>query len=284
MKLFAIALALAILAAPSGSAQSTSPPPADTAPSLPDSRLFHRSDLYVLTGFGAATAAMFPLDRHLASVVRDEDLVTNRTLKRVAAGFRFMGGPGPLVIGAAMYVTGRATHNRRMAELAVHGTEALFVGVGTTFALKTVLGRARPYTSADTNPHSFGLGRGFRSADYQSFPSGHTTAAFSVAAAVTSETHDWWPQYTWLIGTVMYGGATLVGMSRMYDDKHWASDVAIGAAVGTFAGLKTVRFNHTHTGNRMDRWLLGGASSKKVNLRLTAGADRTIGVVGNLRW
>ena len=29
------------------------------------------------------------------------------------------------------------------------------------------------------------------------------------------------------------------------------------AVAGTFAGLKTVRFNHTHTGNRIDKALLG---------------------------
>jgi membrane-associated phospholipid phosphatase len=43
----------------------------------------------------------------------------------------------------------------------------------------------------------------------------------------------------------------------MYNNQHWASDVVMGAAIGTFAGLKTVRFNHTHTGNRIDQILLG---------------------------
>jgi hypothetical protein len=31
----------------------------------------------------------------------------------------------------------------------------------------------------------------------------------------------------------------------------------MGAAIGTFAGLKVVRFNHTHTGNQLDKILLG---------------------------
>ena len=55
----------------------------------------------------------------------------------------------------------------------------------------------------------------------------------------------------------MYGGATLVGMSRMYHNKHWASDVLVGAAIGTFAGQKVVRFTHNRKGNVIDRWLLG---------------------------
>jgi membrane-associated phospholipid phosphatase len=54
----------------------------------------------------------------------------------------------------------------------------------------------------------------------------------------------------------MYGGATLVGLSRMYHNKHWASDVALGAAVGTFSGLKVVRYSHAHPDNKVDRVML----------------------------
>jgi membrane-associated phospholipid phosphatase len=134
------------------------------------------------------------------------------------------------------------------------------------------------------------LGRGFTSTSFQSFPSGHSTAAFSAAAAVTSETSDWWPHSTWVIGPVLYGGASLVGVSRMYEDKHWASDVVMGAAVGVFAGLKTVRFNHTHTGNRIDRWLLGGEAGEgnghasDAHLRLRLGDVHELGVEANLAW
>jgi membrane-associated phospholipid phosphatase len=54
----------------------------------------------------------------------------------------------------------------------------------------------------------------------------------------------------------MYGGASLVGLSRMYHDKHWASDVALGAAIGTFSGLKVVRYAHAHPQNFLDRAIL----------------------------
>jgi hypothetical protein len=42
----------------------------------------------------------------------------------------------------------------------------------------------------------------------------------------------------------------------MYNNQHWASDVAVGAAIGTFFGLKVVRYHHSHPDNRIDRWLL----------------------------
>jgi membrane-associated phospholipid phosphatase len=47
-----------------------------------------------------------------------------------------------------------------------------------------------------------------------------------------------------------------VGLGRMYHNKHWASDVALGAAIGTFSGQKLVQFLHTHPHNALDRALL----------------------------
>jgi F0F1-type ATP synthase assembly protein I len=43
----------------------------------------------------------------------------------------------------------------------------------------------------------------------------------------------------------------------MYDDRHWASDIISGAAIGTFAGIKVVRYNHTRPSNMIDRFFLG---------------------------
>ena len=157
----------------------------------------------------------------------------------------------------------------------------MLVGAAVSGVLKTVLGRARPYTSLDTNPRSFVFGRGLKGSDYQSFPSGHATSAFAAAAAVSLETAEWWPKTRWIIGPILYGGAALVGVSRIYDDKHWASDVLMGAAVGTFAGLKTVRFNHTHEGNRIDRWLLGGAGSSHLRV---IGDGQSYGLAVNYAW
>ena len=245
--------------------------------------LFMRSDLKVLGFFAAGTVLMFPLDRHLASVIRDEDLVTNRNLQRISHGFRFFGGSGPYLIGSSMYVVGRLTRTRRAAELALHGTEAVVIGQAVSSVLKITLGRARPYISADTNPRSFAFGRGLRGSDWESFPSGHSTSAFAAAAAVSQETAEWWPRTRWIFGPILYGGAAFVGMSRMYEDRHWASDVIMGAAVGTFAGLKTVRFNHTHEGNRLDRWLVG-RKDEPARIRFSVNGDDALLVGATLPW
>ena len=228
--------------------------PADS--SIPDRQLFHRSDLYVAGAFALATVALLPADRHLSELARDEDLLQNSTLHHLSTDVRFFGGPGPFIIGGTMYAVGRLGHIPRMAELALHGTEAVVVGSAVATVIKLGAGRKRPY-AAGANAHDFSFGRGFKSDSAKSFPSGHATAAFSAAAAVVAETHEWWPHSTWYVAPLMFGGATAVGLSRMYDNQHWASDVVMGAAIGTFAGLKVVRFNHTHAGNKLDRVLLG---------------------------
>lgn len=127
---------------------------------------------------------------------------------------------------------------------------------GMGAVLKRVLGRARPYVSGATDPDNFSLGAGFSTGDRRSFPSGHTYTAFAAAAAVTSEMRRWSKSSTWIVAPVMYGGATMVGLSRMYHNQHWASDIVLGAAIGTFSGLKVVHYLHENTNNRLDRILL----------------------------
>src|SRR5690606_25698731 len=77
------------------------------------------------------------------------------------------------------------------------------------------------------------------------------------AAAVTAEVGEHWPDSELLVGSALFGAATLVGASRLYHNVHWATDVMTGAGIGTFAGWKVVRYMHSHDDNRVDRWLLG---------------------------
>jgi membrane-associated phospholipid phosphatase len=155
-----------------------------------------------------------------------------------------------------MYAIGRLADNRKLASLGLHGTEALVVGEATATVLKALVGRQRPYVRP-RDPNSYQFLRGATQGDeYRSFPSGHAVAAFAAAAAVTAETSRNDPSSTWYVAPIMYGGAALVGVSRMYNNQHWASDVLVGAGIGTFAGLKVVRFHDSHPGNGIDRFFL----------------------------
>jgi hypothetical protein len=230
------------------------------ADTMPRTNLFTWRDVAIVEGFAILAVAVAPLDVRMAHRLRDSTLQSSVFLRRTADVVRTIADPGAFIIGGSMYAIGRATHNSKAADLGLHGTEALVAGHTLGLVLKGLVGRARPYHNID-NPHDYQLMRGFgkdKSA-YRSMPSGHSIAAFAAAAAVTSETSRWWPSSVWYVAPVMYGGAALTGISRMYNNKHWASDVITGAAIGTMAGVMVVRWHFSHPGNAFDKFFLGGS-------------------------
>jgi membrane-associated phospholipid phosphatase len=232
-------------------------PTADTASRPARAKpLFIPRDALIAGAFVVGTVAMFPLDRHFAERLQDPNTQANKFFKKASRGVEYIASPGAYFIGGTLYVVGRVGRFQRVADLGWHGTEAVLLAEGLGYVIKGAAGRARPYLSNDARPHDFSFGAGFSGGDHRSFPSGHTYTAFAAASAVTSETKLWWPRSVWVIGPVMYGGATMVGLSRMYHNKHWASDVVMGAAIGTFSGLKVVTYTHANPGNRLDRIML----------------------------
>ena len=244
----AVALALMTVALHGIGAQSDT-----TTPPRP---LFTWRDGVLGWVFLGATFGIAPIDKHFAQRLQVRSTQESTKLQKTATLFRVVALPGSAIIGTSMYAIGRLTRSHRMADLGLHGTEALLVGEGLASGMKGIFGRQRPYVdTANFNPYKWRFMGGFVSDDGQrSFPSGHAVAAFAAAAAVTAETSVWWPSLRWEIGTAMYGGASMVGLSRMYDNRHWASDVIMGAAIGTFAGNKVVRYHHSHPGNKLDAW------------------------------
>jgi len=64
--------------------------------------------------------------------------------------------------------------------------------------------------------------------DNHSFPSGHTTTAFTNATLL----HEEYGQRSVLYTIGGYSTATAVGTMRMLNNKHWLADVLMGAGVG----------------------------------------------------
>jgi membrane-associated phospholipid phosphatase len=247
---------------------------ADTV--TPPRALFTRDDAVLAAVFAGGAFAARPLDKYFAQRLQAASAQNRRFLRRSSTIVEHIAVPGAFFIGGGMYLAGRLTKDHRLADLGLHGSEALLIGEMLGGVLKGTFGRGRPYlTPQDPNPDDWQLLRGFKSNDaYRSFPSGHTVAAFAAGAVVTAEMSRWSPGTRWLTGSVMYGGAGLVGLSRMYNNRHWASDVIIGAAIGTFAGNKVVRYHHSHPGNTIDEWLVnfsvrGGRLSASVLPRLS---------------
>lgn len=66
------------------------------------------------------------------------------------------------------------------------------------------------------------------SSSRNSFPSGHTATAFMGAELVRQEYGTWY-------GVAAYTVATAIGVARIYNDRHWASDVVAGAGFGVLS-------------------------------------------------
>jgi membrane-associated phospholipid phosphatase len=259
-------------------AGAQSAPPA--APAATDSShhrlpLFTRADPLILGAFILGAAAIGPFDKQIATGIREPSAQNNKTASNAAKTFNFIGSPGVLIAGAATYGIGRIGHFERVADLGLHTTEAIVVSAGVTSIIKGLAGRQRPGVAGTNDPDDFKLGGGFGKGGNTSFPSGHATAAFATATLVTLETHRWRPSSTWYVAPLMFGGATLVGVARLYTNAHWASDVVMGAGIGTLTALKVYRFNHiTNRHNRANRWLLTAVPSVSPNLN---GGGATLG-------
>lgn len=217
--------------------------------------LFVPTDALYAGGFLLGTLAMYPIDLEVADALRDPSRQANQLLEGTASGFRMLGFPGTLLIGTGLYAGGRLAERSELADVGLHSTESLVLALAATGVLKSLAGRARP-DEVPEDPYQFALARGLGEDRYQSFPSGHTSLAFAAAASLSAELGRTDPGTRAWARPLLYGAASLVGISRTYNNKHWASDVVAGAAIGTFSGWKVVRYAHTHPGHRLDRMFL----------------------------
>lgn len=76
---------------------------------------------------------------------------------------------------------------------------------------------------------------------YTSFPSGHTTQAFAAATFLSEEYKD---RYPWM-PYASYSVASSVGLLRMANNRHYISDVLVGAGIGYLA-MKTAYWTHRY--------------------------------------
>lgn len=111
-------------------------------------------------------------------------------------------------------------------EARLKAQRAVLVSVAAALILKVVIGMKRPPGPVEFRPFSV-------DPEYHAMPSGHTAAAFALATAAA----DYYPKYKVLAYTL----ATLVGISRLYEDVHWFSNVVAGAGIG-YLGAKFVEY------------------------------------------
>jgi len=114
-------------------------------------------------------------------------------------------------VAIVWWVTASAAGSARHADTGRDLLRAQISVVSWTYAIKLTTQRTRP----NGDPHSF--------------PSGHASTSF--ATAMVLQEH-----YGWKVGLPAFLAATYTGVSRIYANQHWASDVVFGAAVGMASG------------------------------------------------
>lgn len=151
-----------------------------------------------------------------------------------------MGGFHGIVLLGGLGVFGIATHNEKLTTTVMLSSQAYITSGIWAFVFKTALGRTRP----NEYNHWTGPGRIFRPEDrhlvgcseFNSFPSGHTTTAFAIATVFAKRYKD-----VPAVGIAAYSLATLVGVSRMTENRHWGSDVLAGGLLGYLCGSSVVK-------------------------------------------
>lgn len=126
---------------------------------------------------------------------------------RIAGGFWVQAAAG-----AGTYFVGKAAGNNRIASLGNHLLRAQIVSQTVIQGAKFASNRSRPDAS---NNHSM--------------PSGHTASAFAAASVIHEE-------LGWKGGIPAYVFATYIGASRMEANRHYLSDVIMGAGIGLAVG------------------------------------------------
>ena len=163
----------------------------------------------------------------------------------------------PLMLAAlATYGVGRVAGWNTTADVGLHTLEALVLTTTVSQVVRGVTGRTRPRVSRE-DPFVFKPGTGFRGFETRSFPSLHTAAAFATATALVGEIRERRPSATKVAAPLLYTAAMVPGLTRVYLDQHWASDIVAGAFVGALLGSRVVSYAHSHKRNRLDRVLLG---------------------------
>jgi membrane-associated phospholipid phosphatase len=140
---------------------------------------------------------------------------------------------GAGLTAGAFALSGVVLQDRKMTRTSVRLAEALVFSRLATGALKTIVGRMRPFTGS--GPHA--ADPWVMDAEHAalSFPSGHTSQAFALSTVIARTYSQWYVQVP------AYGFAVSQAVQRVSTDKHWLSDVVAGAALGTFIGRVLTR-------------------------------------------
>lgn len=172
---------------------------------------------------GAGVATLFLVDEPVRDFLQDHrsdglDDVGDVTKRFKDQEIFVITGGGALLLGAI-------TDNAKVAVTGAHILTSYALSSSMMIATKWVFGRSRPSETPD-DPTNFDW---FNGGEDSAFPSGSAAVVFSLATTL-ADAIDRRP-----VSIALYTGATLNAWARLNSDRHWLSDVALGALYGVTA-------------------------------------------------
>ena len=135
--------------------------------------------------------------------------------------------------GGGLFLLGHLQHDDQKRETGILAGEAAIGAFADSELFKYAAGHERPFTGS-------GTGRFFVGGD--SFPSTHAAVSWAIASVIA---HEYPGPLTQLFA---YGIAGGVSASRWAGQKHFASDIIIGSALGWYMGYQVFR-SHSRYGD-----------------------------------
>jgi membrane-associated phospholipid phosphatase len=165
----------------------------------------------------AAVGALIPADTHLADAFENSkgQVRWGGRISNIGASYTLI----PILAGS--YIYGAWRDNAKGREIGVLGTETLLDTLIVVGITKEIFRRNRP---DERNPGDFWGGG-------SSFPSGHAIQIWSIASLLD---HEY--KHKRIVGITAYTLASIVSAARIAAQKHFASDVVTGGAMGWFIG------------------------------------------------
>jgi membrane-associated phospholipid phosphatase len=176
----------------------------------------------LIPGIASLALITFLIDEPVVSFSR-----TNQTnFLKTVAHYTDAGGEKKIVVPGILltYVTARfLIKDERLKNTTLNSIQSVIVTAVATEGIKYLAGRARPFTGEGAysfQPFPIGVDR------YKSLPSGHASLAFALFTPF-AETYSRW----------IYVVPVSVALGRVYQDKHWLSDVVTGSGLGLISGI-----------------------------------------------